>query len=178
MRRLLKLVAVLVVLGTGAGCGYALAGRGNALPATIKTIGVPLFVNRSTTPEIDRSLTSAVLQEFQSRGRYQVKSEAAGVDAVLTGTIVNVLLPPVAFSRENQATRILIIVTASLEFKEVSTGRVIWANPSFQVRDEYDVTTGTSATDPTALFRQDQNALDRLSRSFARSVVASIFEAF
>ncbi len=30
-------------------CGYALAGRGNALPATIKIIGVPQFVNQSTS---------------------------------------------------------------------------------------------------------------------------------
>ena len=37
----------------GAGCGYALAGRGNALPPHIRIIGVPGLTNLSTTPGIE-----------------------------------------------------------------------------------------------------------------------------
>lgn len=168
-------------LGAGvltSGCGYALAGRGNSLPASIVSIGVPPFVNQSTTPDIDRVLTDAVRAEFQTKGRYRILPEATGVDGLLVGRVVNVLLQPSAFTAQNQVSRQLIIATASIEFSEVQASRVIWANPSFQVRDEFDVTTGQSANDPSALFAQDANALDRLARSFARSVVTSIFEAF
>ena len=179
MTRLVGIVGTIVcALMLQTGCGYALAGRGNALPTTIKTIGVPLFSNRSTTPEIDHALTAAVIKEFQSRGRYQVLSEAAGADAVLVGTVTSVNLAPVQFTAQNQVSRIAIQVAASLEFKDVATGTVIWANPSVRSRDEYDVTTGTTANDPSALFRQDANAMDRLARGFSKSVVASIFEAF
>ena len=171
------------VLGLGAGlltsgCGYALAGRGNSLPASIVSIGVPDFVNQSTTPDIDRVLTEAVRAEFQTKGRYRILSDATGVDGLLVGRVLNVVLQPSAFTAQNQVSRNLIIATASIEFTEVAASRVIWANPSFQVRDEFDVTTGQSANDPSALFAQDANALDRLARSFARSVVTSIFEAF
>ena len=168
-------------LGAGvltSGCGYALAGRGNSLPASIVSIGVPPFVNQSTTPDIDRVLTDAVRAEFQTKGRYRILPEATGVDGLLVGRVVNVLLQPSAFTAQNQVSRQLIIATASIEFSEVQASRVIWADPSFQVRDEFDVTTGQSANDPSALFAQDANALDRLARSFARSVVTSIFEAF
>ena len=123
-------------------------------------------------------MTDAVRVEFQGKGKYRILPQADGVDAVLTGRIVNVVLQPVAFTAQNQVSRNAIIVTAAIEFKEMATDRVIWANPSFQVRDEYDVTTGTSATDATALLTGNQNALERLSRTFARSVVTSIFEAF
>jgi hypothetical protein len=168
-------------LGAGAlssGCGYALAGRGNTLPASIVTIGVPPFVNQSPTPDVDRVLTDAVRAELQTKGRYRILPTDQGADAVLVGRVTSVVLQPAAFTSQNQVSRQLIIATASIEFTEVGPSRVIWANPSFQARDEFDVTTGESPNDPSALFAQDANALDRLARSFARSVVTSIFEAF
>lgn len=168
-------------LGAGmvsSGCGYALAGRGNTLPPSIVSIGVPPFVNQSPTPDVDRVLTDAVRAELQTKGRYRILPQSTDVDGLLVGRVLSVALQPAAFTAQNQVSRQLIIATASIEFTEVVASRVIWANPSFQARDEFDVTTGESATDPTALFAQDANALDRLARSFARSVVTSIFEAF
>jgi hypothetical protein len=169
-------VVVLAILATA--CGYALAGRGNTLPPSIASIGIPQFVNQSIIGDIDRPLTDAVRIEFQSKGRYRILAQAEGVDAVLTARIVSVVLQPVAFTAQNQVARNAIIATASIEFKEVATDRMIWSNPSFQVRDEYEVTTGTSATDANALLTNNVSALERLSRTFARSVVTSIFEAF
>lgn len=160
------------------GCGYALAGRGNSLPASIVSIGVPLFVNQSTTPEVDRVLTEAVRAELQTRRRYRIVPDATGVDALLIGRVLNVVLQPSGFTEQNQVARNLIIATASIEFRDMQADRVLWANPSFQARDEFEVTTGSTANDPTALFTQDANALERLARGFARSVVTSIFEAF
>jgi outer membrane lipopolysaccharide assembly protein LptE/RlpB len=177
--RLTALSALIVPVFCLAGaCGYALAGRGNALPAHVRSIGVPQFVNQSTTADIDRVLTDAVRAELQAKGRYLVQPEATGVDAVLVGTVTAVSLQPVAFTDSNQVSRYQILTTASIEFRDVSNNTVIWSNPSFQARDEYDVTTSETPNDPSALFRQDANALDRMARAFARTVVTSIFEAF
>jgi outer membrane lipopolysaccharide assembly protein LptE/RlpB len=159
-------------------CGYALTGRGNTLPADIRTIGLPELVNESTEAEIDRVLTNALRTEFQGRGRYVVQPQAAGVDAVLTGRVTSVRLEPLAFTSEGQAQRYQVVVTAAVEFKDLKRNQVLWTSPSFIAREEYSLTTGTTANDPTALFRQDANALDRLARNFARSVVTSILEAF
>ncbi len=114
----------------------------------IKSIGVPEFINQSTTPDIDRVLTEAVRQEFQSKGRYQVQPEAAGVDAVLTGTVTSVVLMPVQFTADRQVSSYSIVVTANVEFKDLTTGKVLWSNPGFRVTDEYQVTTGTTPNDP------------------------------
>ncbi len=173
-----RVAAVLSVLVSAAACGYALAGRGSTLPPDIRIIGVPDLINESRTSNIDRVLTDAVRAEFQGRGRYSVQPQATGVDAVLTGKVTNVELQPVAFTTESQVRRYVIVVTASVEFKDLRRNQVLWSNPAFQVRDEYDVTTGTVPNDPEALFRQDAPALDRLAKSFARTVGTSIFEAF
>jgi hypothetical protein len=159
------------------GCGYALAGRGNALPPTIRVIGVPDFQNTSTVPDFDGPLTDAVRVELVSKGNYTILPQAQGVDGLFVGTITNVALQPAAFTSDNQVSRHVIIVTANVEFREVATDRVIWANPSFQVRDEYQISTTTQA-DATSVLTQDVSARDRIARAFARSVVTSIFEAF
>ena len=168
------MVAASLVTG---GCGYALAGRGNALPATIRTIGIPDFQNKSAVPEFDRALTEAVREEFQGKGRYTILSQGEGVDGLLVATITSITFPPAAFTADNQVSRSLIIIRASVEFREVATNKVIWANPVYEVRDEYQLSTSNTA-DPTAVLTQDVNARQRLARTFARSVVTSILEAF
>ena len=177
--RLLAARLLLVAAGLGAAsCGYTLAGRGNTLPAYVKTIGVPPIVNHSTTPNIDRVLTSALQTEFQSRGRYRVVPDATGVDAVLTATLASVDTPPVTFDpRTNQATSRAIVLVLNVEFKDLQANKVLWSNPAFRFSDQYSQTTATTAT-ADALFTQDANAADRISKSLAREVVTSIMEAF
>ena len=171
-----RLVAIAALVAGAASCGYALAGRGNALPTHIKSIGVPPFVNHSTVPEIDTVFTEAVRTEFQSRGRYLVQPDATGVDAVLTGIVVNADRRALTFTANNQASSYTITITSNVEFKDLIDDKVLWANPSFRSSDEYQVS-GPS-TDVNALFTQVPNARERLAKKFAREVVSSIFEAF
>ena len=160
-------------------CGYALAGRGNALPADITIIGVPYFVNASSEPEMERLLGDAVRAEFQSKGKYRVQPDDSGADALLTGTVTHVELRPTAFTAERLPSAFAIHVTASVEFKNMrDSGNVLWSNPSFRVTEEFQVTTDNSLTDVTAFFTQNPDAKGRLARRFARDVVTAVFEAF
>ena len=170
--------AVVLLTVALAGCGYALAGRGNALPDHIRRIGVPTFENQSDTPNLERILTDAVRQELQSRGRYTIVQETTGVDAVLTGTVRPVLLTVAALTSGRQAQQYVITVQATVEFKDVKEAKVLWSNPNMRASDEYEPAGATAVTDAAAIFSQDQNALNRLARAFARSLVASILEAF
>jgi len=77
--RLRTIALVMLLAAQASSCGYALAGRGNALPDTIRIIGVPDFQNRSQYPDIDRYMTESVREEFQARGRYQTGRSPATV---------------------------------------------------------------------------------------------------
>ncbi len=177
-------IVILLVVAAGslyalAGCGYALTGKGNTLPTYIRRIGVPTFVNLSTTPELDRLFTEAVRDEFGSRGKYVVVPETTDVDAVLSGSIKSVTPVATAFTADTrQALRYSITVVASAEFKEVKVDKPFWANPSLRVSDEYDVTGSVAVGDLSSLFAQDKNALERLAKTFAQRLVTSILEAF
>ncbi|TAK14735.1 MAG: hypothetical protein EPO35_09120 [Acidobacteria bacterium] len=174
MKRLL-----LVAIVSASACGYSLAGRGTFLPDYIKIIGVPNFTNSTTTFNLDQIVTTQVRQEFQNRGsRFRVLPDATG-DAVVTGTITGLALQAAAFNDKQQATRYAVIVTASVEFKDTHTNKVIWSNPSLQFREEYDTSSNTSATsDVNQFFGQNTTALTRLAQNFAKSVVTAILENF
>ena len=173
MKRLLLVLALALT-----GCGYALAGRGSSLPPNIKIIGVPQFTNRSTIPGIDQVITDAVRAELIGRGRYTIQPDANGADAVLTGTINNVSQSVAAYTPAHQASRLAITGSVNVEFKDLKANKVLWSNPSVPFREEYDITSGTTANDPAAFLTGDRSALERLAKNIARSIVTSILEAF
>jgi lipopolysaccharide assembly LptE-like protein len=184
MRVFRNFLCVLCVLCGGvftAGCGYTLAGRTSTLPASIKTIGIPLFINRTTVFNLETTLTAKVRAEFIGRGKFEISSDATGVDGLLTGEITTVSITPASINANQLASRYAITIIARVELRDAKTNMVIWDNPSMVFRQEYDATgnqTGQTAIDPTAFFGQETNALDRLSTEFARSIVSAILEAF
>ena len=99
-----ELLLALGAVSAGA-CGYSLAGRGSFLPAYIRTIGIPLFQNRTPFVTVEQLFTERIRVEFQSRGRYAVQPTDTGVDGVVRGEIVNISAAPAAFTNEQLASR-------------------------------------------------------------------------
>jgi hypothetical protein len=170
---------MVAVLATGSSsCGYALAGRGSFLPAYIQTIGIPQFVNTTPVYELEQVFTERVRTEFINRGNYKVEPKGTGVDAVLIGEILTIHIQPASFTDEQQASRYILTVTAKIEFRDLKTNTVLWENPQWVFRDEYEATAGVDALDPNAFLAQGSDALERVGAEFAKSVVSAILEAF
>jgi Lipopolysaccharide-assembly/TAT (twin-arginine translocation) pathway signal sequence len=168
-------------LGSGfalTGCGYSLAGRGSFLPASIRVVGIPVFVNNTSLFEVEKRITDKVRSEFIGRGRYKVQPDANAVDALLTGEISSITVAPAAITEDRQASRYVITATTKIEFRDVKADKVLWANPYLQFRDDYELSNTDNVTDPTAFLGQDVNALDRLATELARTIVSAILEAF
>jgi hypothetical protein len=164
---------------TGSGCGYQLSGRGSFLPDYIKTIGVPTFENRTNLFNLETQVTQKVRSEFIGRGHYQIVPEATNVDAVLTGELSGVSIQPVSFTSQQLASRYTITMSARVALRDVHEGKVLWENPNLVFRQEYESqATGQTQVDPSIFFGQDQNALDRMTTEFARTIVSAILEAF
>jgi hypothetical protein len=175
------LAAAMVLLALN-GCGYALVGRGTVVDPTIKKIGVPTFSNLTGKPALDQKITERVIEELLRRGRFDVVQERSGVDALVEGELTRYDARPVGFSSEEaaegggtttQASRYAITVTAKIRYGKVGVPEPIWSNDAFQFRDEYEV-----GSDPASFFDREEQAIDRLATSFARSLVAAMLEAF
>ena len=166
-------------------CGYALVGRGVVVDPTIKKIGVPTFANATGKAALDQKITQRVIEELLRRGRFDVVQERSGVDALVEGELLRYQAQPVGFSEETaggagtptttttQASRYAITVTAKIRYGKVGEPEPIWSNDAFQFRDEYEV-----GSDPASFFDREEQAIDRLATSFARSLVAAMLEAF
>ena len=178
MSRAALSILLLVAVAMTSSCGYSLAGRGAFLPAHIKRIGVPMFVNHTPVFQIEQKITAKVLAELIGRGRYEVKPNREGVDAVLIGEILAIAIAPAAFNNQQQATRYAVTLVAKIEFRDLKTDKVLWSNPSLAFSEQYDVTTTQTALDPNAFLGQNVNAMERLASEFARTVVSAILESF
>jgi hypothetical protein len=155
-------------------CGYQVAGRGDRLPPDIKTIAVPIFVNQSSTFRIEQKLAAAVTREFIERTRFRITPNPAAADAVLEGTVKDVRSGVITFDlKTGRASSLQIQVTADVKLEDLHSKKVVYANPNFVFREEYQVSQTTSG-----LFQEDQAALDRLSRDVARTLVTEVLENF
>jgi len=77
-RRLGVLGLAFAAWGLGA-CGYAFRGT---LPPHVKTVAVPIFLNRTAEPGVESIITRAVVQAFATNGRLKVV-RLADADAVI-----------------------------------------------------------------------------------------------
>lgn len=183
MHRMRRVVAHVLlaaaVCGALSGCGYTLAGRGSFLPEYIETVAIPMFGNDTPVFDVEQLLTQEVRTAFISRGSYRVQTDPAGADATLIGTIEAIRIAPASFSAEQQASRYVFTLQASIEFRDLTTNEIVWDDPQMIFSDEYEVASGTGdIASVSTFFGQQANTVERLAVDFATTVVSSILEAF
>lgn len=174
MTRSLGALMCAVAFGTF-GCGYALVGRGGGIDSSIKTIAIPLFKDVTGKPLLAEKVTQRVVEEMLKRGRVNVVSKIEGADAILEGEILSYQNQPVGFGSAGgsatQANRYAITLVARVRYFKPGEKEPIWQNDSYSFREEYDV--GENG----GYDREDQ-AIERLAPVFARTLVATMLEAF
>ena len=157
-----------------ADCGYHVAGHANVLPAQIHSIAVPAFSSSTVQYGVAERFTSAVKQELIQRTRYQITSDPTTADAVLSGGVVNTFSSPTTIdATTGRASAVQIVVILQISLRERVSGKVLFNQPNFQVRERYEI-----SVDPKTYFDESGGAIDRLSRDIARTVVSGILEKF
>jgi hypothetical protein len=161
------------------GCGYSLAGKGDFLPDHIKVVAIPQFLNLTPQPEVEELFTYKVVEEFNSRGKYIIRPDLVGADAVLNGKLTALILQPAVLQggedqqTANQASRYTIIIRAEVVFTDLIDQQVIWSDTTFSFREEYEI-----GEDPEQFFDQSGMAFTRMAEEFSKTLVSRILEAF
>lgn len=157
-----------------AGCGYHVADTASRLPPDIKTIAIPIFKNKSTRFRIEQKVSAAVMRAFIERTDFQVTPNPAGADAELKGTIDSVRSGVLTYNpNTGAATTFQMQVNANVELIDLHNHQVLFSNPHYVFRAEYQVSQSTSA-----LYEEDESAMNRLSRDFAQTLVTDILQNF
>jgi lipopolysaccharide assembly LptE-like protein len=165
-------VLCLVFLFGTLGCGYRLAGKATAIPASIDSVAIPIFNNQTTKYRLEQRLTSAVVDEFVSRTRYRIVPDASQAKALLTGEVIEFTSTPVIFAGGAGAT-FLVTVRMRVSMKDTATQKLLFENNNFYFREEFEISRGSKE-----FFPEEGPAMDRLAREFSRTLVSSILEAF
>ncbi|HTK94767.1 MAG TPA: LptE family protein [Terriglobales bacterium] len=155
-------------------CGYSTAGHASRLPTDVRTIAIPAFVNKTQSYKIEQVLTAAVVREFTTRTNYHISNrDAQAADVTLHGTVVSAELAPLTYdSHTGRASSGLVTVTMKVQLVD-KNGKVIFDNPDYVYREQYQISREVSS-----FFEEESPALDRMSRDFARSLVANVLEGF
>jgi outer membrane lipopolysaccharide assembly protein LptE/RlpB len=167
---LLLSVAFLSALG----CGYHVAGSATHIPANVRTIAVPIFTTRTQAFHTELAFTQAVVRELDTRTKLIVSAKpSADADAVLAGTILTQTAVPLTYdSTSGETSSYLITVTAKVTLT-ARDGRVLYRNDTLSFREQYQSTLDLSGSIP-----ESGPAVDRLSHSFAQSLVSDMLESF
>ena len=156
------------------GCGYHAVGAASHLPPDVRTLSVPVFATRTETYHTETVMTSAVIREFAARTGFRVTPDAnPDADAVLHGTILKEYLAPLTYNastQESSSFLITMVVSVTLNGRD---GKVLYENKNYVFRQQYQSTTNL----PTFI-QENPAALQRLSRDFARALVADVLEEF
>ena len=162
---------VLLPLVAMAGCtGYRL---GSTLPKDIRTIYIPMFVNKSGEPNVEIEATRAAIEEFQKDGSLRVATERQS-DARIDVTMTGFSLEPIEFQRERATTpeSYRLLLTASIVFSRSAAGtttRVVLLRKS-NIQ-------GESTFSPTAdLISAKREAMPEAAKDLAHDIVESVVE--
>jgi len=173
MRKFAYLPIAFALLGLS-GCGYHTLGAATHLPAGVQTLAVPVFATHTESYRTETVLTQAVIREFATRTRLRVTPDAGGdPDAVLHGTILKETVEPLTYNSTTQQSSsfvITVVVSVTLTGRD---GKVLYENKNYVYRQQYQ-----STTDLASFFEENPAAMDRLSREFARQLVADVLEGF
>lgn len=169
----LSSVVFAVSLFLTGGCGYALVGRSSTLPESIRVIRFETLVNQTARVGVEQRLSREIARELASRGRFAIQAAAAGADAELTGTVTGFNLYPVGVDEMGRAREYQVAITARMSLKALADEKVLWENPAYTFRDNYEFS-GSAAS----YVDRENEAIDRVSERFAESLVSSLLEGF
>ena len=172
-RRLLLPLPIIFALQF-AGCGYHTAGSATHIPATVRTISVPVFATHSQAYHSEVALTQAVVRELDTRTRYRIVTGSdADSDAKLSGTILTQTSVPLTYdSTSGETSSYLVTITVKVVLT-ARDGRVLYQNDALSYREQYQ-----STQDLTGFIREDPAAVNRLARDFAHALVSDMLESF
>jgi outer membrane lipopolysaccharide assembly protein LptE/RlpB len=118
------------------------------------------------------ALTDAVVREFADRSRMRVlPSEGGTSDVVLHGTILKEVVAPLTYNTTTQqSSSFLITLVISVTLTDRG-GKVLYENKNYVFRGQYQ-----STTDLPTFLDESPAAVERISRDFARALVADVME--
>ena len=169
------LAGIAVLLLVTAGCGYHTGGQAVRLPTDLHTLYVPTFINGTSIYRIEQTITEDVIRELHDRTHYRVVTTNAdgAADATLNGMVTSAIIVPMTYDPATGRISSGMVAVSMKASLVTSKGKVLWENPNYVYREQYQV-----SRDAPSFFEEEEPALGRIAKSFAKTLVSDILEAY
>jgi outer membrane lipopolysaccharide assembly protein LptE/RlpB len=165
-----KVALVLVAALTG--CGYHLAGGKVGLPEDVRSVSIGTINNHSREHGLEKTLAFAMEREIAERGQLRMEEDPGGGDAVLSGTIRDVRVRPVAYDANDQAVQYEITLVMDLTLTRQHDGHVLWHVTGLREIDEYSTSASVVVTSSSQFQQGHLDAPDINNPQFTRVQLA------
>ena len=151
------------------GCGYSYHGT---LPDHVKTVAVPIFVNRTQQPAVESVITRAIVDAFATNGRLRVvRPEDA--DSILEGEVLQYNVAAIAVDPALNVQQYRLGVTLNLRMRDVRLNKVLFEQTSFSEQADFLVAGSVAQT-----LSIEAGALQQAATQIGRSVVSLALDRF
>ena len=164
----------LLLATTLTGCGYHQAGSATHIPASVRSLAVPIFATNAQAYRTEMSLTQATIRELNTRTKYRIlNTDTDSADATLHGTILTQTIAPLTYdATTGQSSSYLVSITAKVVLT-AHDGHILYRNDAILYREQYQ-----STQDLSGFIQEDGYAIKRVAREFAHAIVSDMLESF
>lgn len=141
----LRLPAILLCLAALTGCYTART----SVPSHIKTIGIPIFVNRSLQPALEDEITRRVIERFERNAQLKI-AEPRNAHAELEGTVTEYSNSVYRFNDQERADEYIVTITLDVAVTDRQKNRELWSQQGIRVSATYLVSGPLARTEATA----------------------------
>jgi hypothetical protein len=134
------LLTALLPAALTAGCGYTLGlpPSTTAGAATSRTIAVPLLENDTTEPLLGEIVSHRLKSQLNATAPWRIVNTDDRPEWLLKGRVTGVLVTPMAFDADSQATEYRVELHVNLTLTRTADGSVFWSAPNLiSVADYY-----------------------------------------
>jgi hypothetical protein len=159
------------------GCGYHQSGSADLASdpnyawsglyrEDVKTVAVPIFVNRTFYRGVEFSLSKAVVNQIENRTPYKVVPKERA-DTILEGEVINVRLRTISRSAFNALPQEQIyVIVVNFTWKDMRTGKIYTQRHNYEQTAPYYPTLGEGQ------FAGEQENVERLAVAIVEEMEA------
>lgn len=167
IKRKLRFYSLMIAAFAITACSYSFTGA--SVPPHLKTIAIPIFIDRSGSgePDLRDEFTNLLTQKFLDDNSLQV-TDKSNADALLDGTILSLTDSPAIVSGGEDVSTRRITITVRAVYKDLVKRLTVFDR---QFSDYGDYSTVEDI--PTGRAAAIQTAIDKITEDILISVVSN-----
>ncbi|MGC2423518.1 MAG: LPS assembly lipoprotein LptE [Nitrospirota bacterium] len=168
-----KLFCIFLLLTLPA-CGYQLARTGTVTGkgAGKYRVSIPMFVNDSESPLVEKDVTEALKEEVALDGRW-VLTDGGDEDILVKGRVVKIEFAPLSFDPNDRVLEYRLKMHLDVKVSDIKSGKVLWKEDDFVSYADYRVT-----VDVTKSKIRREEAIKYASQNFAQEFIIRVLDIF